>query len=50
MAKNIHGSLLIKSNIKPWLGSLVATAFSQCAKVAGLIPGQGPYKKQPMNT
>ena len=31
-----------------WVAQLVGVS-SQCAKVAGLIPGQGTYKIQPMN-
>ena len=42
--------MCVKDNNGPgWVAQLLG-ALSQQAKVAGLIPGQGTYKNQPMNT
>ena len=36
--------------IQPWPSSSVVRPSSQYAKIVGLIPSQGTYKKQPVNT
>ena len=48
--------LLVKKILSKYIGnslpgreSQLVRVLSQCTKVRGLVPGQGTYKKQPMN-